>query len=364
VSEWRIITADVLDGLRQLEAGSVQTCVTSPPYWGLRNYGVDGQLGLETRPDCLGWATGAPCGECYICHMVEVFRQVWRVLRDDGTCWVNMGDCYAHDSKWGGKSGGKNYTSRLGGLSRTKVSTGFKPKDMMMIPARLALALQADGWTLRSDIIWAKNNGMPESVTDRPSKSHEHIYLLTKQAKYFYDRDAVDEAVAGTTHARISLNLALQEGTHRANGGMKSNGPLKAVLRGSTRKMAEAGSGIANNDSYEASRGLMVEKRNRRDVWRMNTQGFPGAHFAVFPPELPETCIRAGSKPGDLILDPFSGAGTTGLVAVRLGRRYVGIELNPEYVAMSEKRIRDDHGLDEAPAEDTTVNKAQLRMFP
>src|SRR3990172_12969790 len=170
MSEWRIITADVLDGLAQLEAGSVQTCVTSPPYWGLRNYGVDGQLGLETCPDCLGWATGVPCDECYICHVVEVFREVRRVLRDDGTVFLNLGDSYMGGGPHHGeKNLGKSGTNKGSATGRYRVSAphfpGLKPKDLTMMPARLGIALQADGWYLRSDIIWAKNNGMPESVT-------------------------------------------------------------------------------------------------------------------------------------------------------------------------------------------------------
>lgn len=175
MSEWRIINADVMEGLRRLPGSSVQCVVTSPPYFGLRDYGVPGQLGSEETPDCVGWATGVACGECYICRMVLVFHLLRFVLRDDGVVWLNMGDSYAHDSKWGGKSSNKNYTSRAGGLRRTKIHTGFKPKDLMMMPARLALALQADGWFLRSDIIWSKRNPLPENVGDRPTKSHEHI---------------------------------------------------------------------------------------------------------------------------------------------------------------------------------------------
>lgn len=363
MNEWRIICADVRGGLAQLEPCSVQCAVTSPPYWGLRDYGVHGQIGLEDLPDCLGWATGQPCGECYICHMVEVFRALRTVLKDDGTLWVNMGDTYAHDSKWGGSSGGKNYTSRLGGLSRAKVSTGFKPKDMMMIPARLAMALQADGWYLRSDIIWAKNNGLPEPVQDRPSNAHEHIYLLSKSRIYFYDAEAVAEPCSLSTHARISQNLANQVGSHRANGGGKTNGPNRAVVKGSTRKLAEAGSGNKNNESFNAALALPVENRNLRNVWQMNTAKFSEAHFAVFPPELPEKCIKAGSKEGDLILDPFSGAATTGLVAVQLRRRYVGIEINPEYVAMSEERLRKGYGATIEQIQNDSTKTVQMRMF-
>lgn len=435
MSEWRIINADVLAGLAQLDEQSVQCVVTSPPYWGLRNYGVDGQLGQEAVPDCSGWATGAPCGECYICHMVSVFRAVWRVLRDDGTCWVNMGDSYARV----GSDGAAGKSSRVSGAPRHRncsVPTGMKPKDMMMMPARLALALQADGWTLRSDIIWAKNNGMPESVTDRPSKSHEHIYLLTKKMHYFFDQDAVSEPVSESTHARISQDLANQVGTFRANGGAKSNGPLRAVVKGSTRKLAEAAEGNKNNESFNAAMALQVDKRNLRDVWQMNTQGFPGAHFATFPMELPTRCIKAGTsqrgqcptcgKPWkrevekdhgprtadtasayevgtsanrlaklrqtaranggeyaqqvktigwspqcacggepvpQTVLDPFSGAGTSILAANLLGRRGIGIELNPEYVAMSEERLRAGYGATEEQLEGDGAKSVQMRMF-
>lgn len=459
MSEWRIINADVLDGLAQLDEQSVQCVVTSPPYWGLRDYGVDGQLGLEAVPDCLGWATGEPCGECYICHMVEVFRAVWRVLRNDGTCWVNMGDTYSSRKGQSGAGDPEDQWLRVkthasfslpaahtGGHGKTRPqdntrvlgNMNIKHKDMMMIPARLALALQADGWYLRSDIIWAKNNGMPESVTDRPSKSHEHIYLLTKKARYYFDQDAVSEPVSESTHARIRQDLANQIGTFRANGGGKTNGPLKAVVKGSTRKLAEAGSGIKANDSFENSCVLPVDKRNLRDVWQMNTQGYSGAHFATFPMELPTRCIKAGTSergecptcgkpwkkdterhnpsrhldwggidryknvpgmggnhqtsPGlhrngggvyssavvtgwspqcqcggepvpQIVLDPFSGAGTTILAANLLGRRGIGIELNPEYVAMSEKRIRDGYGATEEQLQGDGAKSVQMRMF-
>ena len=218
----------------------------------------------------------------------------------------------------------------------------FKPKDMIPIPWMVAMALQADGWFLRQDLIWSKPNPMPESVTDRCTKAHEYLFLLSKRERYFYDAEAIAEPVSPNTNPRISQDLANQIGTHRANGGAKTNGPLKAVVKGSTRKLAEAGSGIKNNDSFTDAVCLLTEKRNKRSVWEVTTQPFSEAHFATFPPALIEPCIKAGCPIGGTVLDPFGGAGTTGLVADRLQRNAVLIELNPAYAAMSSNRIKDD----------------------
>jgi len=359
VTSARIIQSDVLDGLRQIEAGSVHTCVTSPPYWGLRDYGtakweggdsecdhkeksnrndggrvntdgfhvssannsdkgnrnytgtcpkcgatrIDDQIGLEKTP------------EEYVAKLVEVFREVRRVLRDDGTVWLNLGDSYASSTS---NNGGYSDKSTLAGFSRpdtkgrlandtgrvVSLDHGLKPKDLCGIPWRVAFALQADGWWLRSDIIWAKPNPMPQSVTDRPTSAHEYIFLLSKSARYFYDADAIAEKTTG----------------------------------------GDAGNGFDRPHRLKHANGnptpyVDLNTRNKRDVWTVATQPFPGAHFAVFPPKLIEPCILAGSPMGGTVLDPFSGSGTTGIVATKHGRSYVGVELNPEYAEMSRKRI-------------------------
>lgn len=316
-----ILTGDSLKILRTLPASSVQTCVTSPPYWGLRDYGVKGQLGLEATP------------ELYVARMVEIFQEVRRVLRDDGTLWLNLGDSYA--GSWGAQSRGgpASRSSTLGGgkceyLSKVQIAavpkgtrTGslnghptLKPKDLVGIPWRVAFALQADGWYLRSDIIWHKPNPMPESVTDRPTKAHEYLFLLAKSQRYYYDHEAVKEPC-------LSL-----DSSHKS-------------FRPNSARIALVGRKEFSGKHEISARSYSVKGRNRRTVWTVTTRPFKGAHFATFPPKLIEPCILAGSRPGDKVLDPFSGAGTTGLVAQQHGRQYIGIELNPEYVEMSRKRM-------------------------
>jgi DNA modification methylase len=290
-------TGDCLDILPTLDANSVQCCVTSPPYWGLRDYGVPGQLGLEKTP------------EEYVEKMVAVFREVKRVLRDDGTLWLNLGDSYAANRGYQ-VAQTKDANSKRADAGQFNdmpfhVPVGLKPKDLVGIPWRVAFALQADGWWLRSDIIWHKPNPMPESVTDRPTKAHEYVFLLSKSAKYFFDQEAVKEDGKIGSPNRI-FGAKKQEGTMRHDIG---------------RTWTDNGT------------------RNRRSVWTITTKPFKGLHFATFPPEIPEICIKAGSRAVDTILDPFSGEGTTGLVAEKLGRKYIGIELNPAYVEMSERRI-------------------------
>lgn len=299
VGDATLYHGDCLEVLRQLPAGSVQCCVTSPPYFGLRDYGCDGQIGLEPTP------------EEYVARLVAVFAEVRRVLADDGVCWVNLGDSYANDGKWGGSSGGKHVPALHGntGIGRGKKSTGLKPKDLIGIPWRVAFALQADGWYLRQDIIWAKPNPMPESVTDRCTKAHEYLFLLTKSARYFWDAEAIAE---------------------------KSTG--RPAWSGDCAFIANSG----RNDWSSKDKKPGRETRNRRSVWTVATQPYSGAHFAVMPPKLIEPCILAGSRRGDLILDPFNGAATVGVVAVQHGRRYLGIELNPEYIRISLDRLRLD----------------------
>jgi len=374
---WEIREGDCLESLRAMPAGSVQCCVTSPPYWGLRDYGHGDQLGMEETPDL------------FVANMVKVFAGVKRVLRDDGTLWLNLGDSYAssptgRDTTTSTLGGGKG-TQVEGGKRPSKIVDGLKSKDLVGIPWRVAFALRADGWYLRSEIIWAKPNPMPESVTDRPTKAHEQVFLLSKSPRYFYDADAVREAHAGPLHAPGNIKV-------------------------------DASRGDANR--MEATWGNPAG-RNKRTVWTVSTQPFSGAHFATFPPKLIEPMVLAGSPPkccgecgapwervvertvdesalaelaarrsvpkgaapgklrndggfdavsgqerqrltrsettgweptcdhnddtgSSVVLDPFSGSGTTGMVALRHDRSYIGIELNPEYAELSRNRIRDD----------------------
>ena len=296
-----ILVGDVRQMLAYLPDRVVQCCVTSPPYYGLRDYGVDGQIGLEQSP------------AEYVAQMVAVFAEVRRVLRDDGTLWLNLGDSYANDGKWGGSSGGKHVGALHGnsGIGRQKQTTGAKSKDLLGIPWRVAFALQADGWYLRSDIIWHKPNPMPESVTDRPTSAHEHVFLLTKSSTYFYDHEGMKEPAA-------------YPGDDRAR-------------RRDTRK--ESDEGCPDGGSRARTGNPTGETRNIRNVWTITTKPFRGAHFATMPLDLAERCVTGGSLPGSIVLDPFAGAGTTGVAAKKLGRRFIGVELNPEYAAMAKARI-------------------------
>jgi len=302
----RIIVGDVRERLRDLPDESVQCCVTSPPYWGLRDYGQDDQIGLEQTPDE------------YVAQMVDVFREVRRVLRDDGTLWLNIGDSYANkgcdSSSVGGFTGQRIRNGSKGIMdSRPRdIPIGLKPKDLVGIPWRVAFALQADGWWLRQDIIWHKPNPMPESVTDRCTKAHEYVFLLSKAARYFYDAEAISEPVvvgggSGGPSGSYSAEAGRFDGKRHLSGGFPSG-----------------------------------DTRNRRSVWTITTKSFSGAHFAVMPPDLAELCIKAGTKQGDTVLDPFGGAGTTSLVADRLKRDAIMIELNPEYAKIAEQRLRGD----------------------
>jgi DNA modification methylase len=311
----RILQGDCRAVLKTLPDQSVHCCVTSPPYFGLRDYGIDGQMGLETTP------------ENYVQQLVGVFDDVRRVLRDDGTLWLNLGDCYAGSGKGrnadGSHSvGGKQDTNagtNIGKLTKT-TAPQCKPKDLIGIPWRVAFALQEAGWYLRSDIIWHKPNPMPESVTDRPTKAHEYIFLLSKSQSYLYDHEAVREPIA--------LSTANDKRLHRK--GYQTGRPD----RGFPGQASQGG-------------GLIAPKgdpmlRNRRSVWSVSSRPFKGAHFATFPTALIEPCILAGCPKSGTVLDPFGGAGTTGLVAERLQRNAVLIELNPRYAAMAEERIRSD----------------------
>jgi DNA modification methylase len=299
--------------------GVAQCCVTSPPYYGLRDYGADGQIGLEQTP------------ADYVAAIVAVFREVRRVLRDDGVLWLNLGDTY---NAYNGNAGPSSSISkgrhdaahpdliRGHGL----LNKAMKPKDLLGIPWRVAFALQADGWYLRSDVIWSKPNPMPESVRDRPTKAHEYVFLLTKRERYFYDAEAIAEP-------------------HRSEGGKTWDDRKAMGHAGHTDDLVQRG--VAIPSLTGAGWG-----KNARTVWTINPRPFPGAHFATMPPELAERCIKAGSRPGDLILDPFTGAGTTGSVATGLGRRFIGTELNPTYAAMARRRIERPHAPVERPGRD------------
>lgn len=300
----QIVQGDALTILRTLPDKSVQCVVTSPPYFGLRDYNVEGQIGLEETP------------QEYISKLVAVFMEVWRVLRDDGLLWVNIGDSYANDGKWGGSTSGKHVEALHGqDDSRARRYTGLKPKNLMMIPARLAIALQDQGWILRSEIVWSKVNAMPESVQDRPTKAHEMVYMLAKSERYYYDAQAIREE--GKEHAGQAGTFA------RHNGKMIT--------------LEVPGQSYASHRPDRTDR--VPAGRNARSVWPIATQPYKEAHFACMPPKLAERCILASTRPGDVVLDPFSGAGTTALVANNLNRRYIGIELNPDYVSMSRRRL-------------------------
>lgn len=332
----QILIGDCLELLRGMPDKSVQCCVTSPPYYGLRDYGVDGQIGLEETP------------AEFVARLVAVFEEVRRVLRDDGTCWVNMGDSYAGSRPPG--NGQKVQSRRRDNepVPRSDVAVpGFKPKDMMGMPWRLAFALQDDGWYLRQDIVWSKPNPMPESVTDRCTKAHEYIFLLSKSRRYYFDQEAILEPASPNTRARLAQDVAAQIGSTRANGGTKSNGNMKAVARKGTgvgwghgTDAAERNRGrVKDNESMDSALAIMPTERNKRSVWTVPTHSFKGAHFATYPPDLIRPCILAGSPRGGIVLDPFGGAGTTGLVAMQEGRRSILCELNPEYAALAQARL-------------------------
>lgn len=298
---------DCREAMRQFIAPkSVHTVVTSPPYFGLRDYGCDGQIGLEPTPDE------------FVAALVEVFREVRRVLRDDGTVWLNLGDSYATT---GGSRNGHNRKSGLQGGQDTQAagqmarrSSGANAKQLLGIPWRVAFALQADGWYLRQDIIWHKPNPMPESVTDRCTKAHEYVFLLSKSPKYYFDSEAIKEPAVNA-------------------------GKRVALGEKSFAKRQADGAGIKPSGNALAEHYDVPDMRNRRSVWTVTTKPFKGAHFATFPPDLIEPCVLAGCPEGGLVYDPFGGSGTTALVALRNGRNAVLSELNREYVEMAHARI-------------------------
>lgn len=300
-----LIVGDCIDGMKIIPDGIVQTCVTSPPYFGLRDYGNDAQIGLESTVNE------------YVEKLVQVFREVRRILRADGTLWLNLGDSYASfkDGKavpdtTRGESTGTAVPkgSAKNRMATTFADTGIKHKDLIGIPWRVAFALQADGWTLRQDIVWNKPNPMPESVRDRCTKSHEYIFLFSKSPKYYFDNEIIKEPCV-TSDSNI----------RNRDANKMNNTPGRSKM-----------GGLKTNN---------YEKRNKRDVWTVNAKPFKGAHFATYPQELIEPCILAGSSENSIVFDPFFGAGTTGIVAEKHNRRWMGCELNPEYAALAEQRI-------------------------
>lgn len=321
-------TGDALEVLRTLADESVQTCITSPPYWGLRDYGQEGQMGLEKTPDE------------YVARMVQVFREVRRVLKDDGTLWLNLGDSYsaqAGQRKVTDKAGLKQQSNVASVNAPSRCAFGFKPKDLIGIPWRVAFALQADGWYLRQDIIWSKPNPMPESVRDRCTKAHEYIFMLSKSARYYYDRDAIAEPASQESIERAErADLRLKDGWTDAYHGNPTKGLKRDKQRGHGRRHDGFNDRWDEMKKAEQCSGM----RNKRSVWTVATKPYSEAHFATFPPDLIRPCIMAGAPPGGVVIDPFSGSGTTGMVALQEGRKYIGIELNPEYQQLAENRIR------------------------
>lgn len=365
---------DCLELLQGMPDGIVNTCVTSPPYFGLRDYGHAGQIGLEQTPDE------------YVAKLVDVFREVRRVLRDDGTLWLNLGDSYnaqPGQRKDTDKAGGKQQTVRGSTAAPSRSVDGLKPKDLIGIPWMVAFALRADGWYLRQDIIWAKPNPMPESVTDRCTKSHEYIFLLSKSPSYYCDMGAIKEPAAPASVARWAQDVEGQIGSDRVPG--KTNGTMKAVggrLAGNVNPPKGQAAYEAGDESHRTKGGLLAysqrqrsardsfkrddskradvipgqtvgthrpdreesewdtDTRNKRSVWTVSTKPYKGAHFATFPVALIEPCILAGAPAGGVVLDPFFGSGTTGEVAQNLGRKFIGCELNPAYKALQDERLR------------------------
>jgi len=296
----KMIKGDAIELLKNIEEGSINTCITSPPYWGLRDYnGESKQLGMEDTP------------EEFVENLVNVFREIKRVLRDDGTAWLNLGDSYAMSSirggnkKFSGNVGSHNHYDKSIKKGKRNIPKGIKPKDLIGIPWRVAFALQSDGWYLRQDIIWHKPNPMPESVRDRCTKAHEYIFLLTKKAKYYYDHEAIKEDA-------------------KYPNGPNSPHKIKAVDNVYSANLQKIG---AN------------PKRNKRSVWTITTKPFKGAHFATFPKDLIEPCVLAGCPEGGTVLDPFGGSGTTGIVAAQHNRNAVLLELNQEYIDLAKARI-------------------------
>lgn len=314
-----ILQGDVRERLAAIDNGSVQACITSPPYWGLRDYGHSNQIGLESTP------------QQYVAEMVAIFRDVRRVLANDGVLWLNVGDSYngsggnhkphhKNDTGFQGKIGAEKYRGQGRNIK------DLKPKDLVGIPWRLAFALQDDGWYLRQDIIWHKPNPMPESVTDRCAKAHEYVFMLTKSGKYYFNHEAIREPGAMSFGDSAGSQQRDTRQTHGLGGGNSGLNKAKEKL---AHELATKG----------------FNTRNKRSVWSIPTKPFKGAHFAVMPEALVEPCILASTKENDLVLDPFTGSGTVAVVATKYGRNFIGTELNPEYVQIAVDRITEACGM-------------------
>lgn len=345
----QVFEGDAIEQLRLLPDASVQCCVTSPPYWGLRDYGVAGQIGLETSP--LG----------FVRTLVKVFREVRRVLKPDGALWLNMGDTYATPTSGRGHGGLKALSDRysprknlrkfhrlsedsgVAPLVRRPRAGAYREKELIGIPWRLAFALQDDGWMLRQDIIWQKPNPMPESVTDRCTRAHEYLFLMVKSGRYYWDKSAMLEPTSGTAAPRMSKS-AIEEIRRAREAGAKPTASNPAG-HGVNPKARDERFQVASTSSLKVACSLPVAERNRRTVWTVQSEPFAEGHFATFPTALIKPCILATTRPGDHVLDPFAGSGTTGQVAIELGRKAVLIELNPDYVAMIRRRCDTTPGL-------------------
>ena len=305
----KILQGNCIDKIKELEDNSIDCVVSSPPYFGLRDYGVDEQFGLEkTYQD-------------YLANTVKVFETFKPKLKDTATIWWNVGDSYNSNNGFSRNKGKYKRPGRDGGSNNKKLFKDniIKEKDLLMIPNRVAIALQEAGWYIRSEIIWHKPNPMPESVRDRPTSCHEKIWLITKSKKYYYDANSIREPLASSSITRLNQDIKNQKGSTRGNGGMKSNGNMKAVGN--------------------------METKNKRNVWTITTKPFKGAHFATFPKDLIEPCIKAGCPENGIVLDPFGGAGTTGIVSALNNRNAILIELNSEYIKIAEDRIDKEVGL-------------------
>lgn len=333
---------DCREVLRTLPDESVHCCVTSPPYFGLRDYGVAGQIGLELTPDA------------FVAEMVSVFAEVRRVLRSDGTLWLNLGDSYCSTDKWGGGGNiGKNTVAQDGSVPSWAVRAkkpsmpGIKPKDLIGVPWMAAFALRADGWFLRDAIVWAKPNGMPGSQTDRCTSSYELVFQFSKSKVYWSDFDAIKTPPRESSLVRTAQDIQAQAGSHRANGGGKTNGTMKAVGGHADKQRGHSRKHAGFNERWDAMEKTEQQAKpsTMRNVWFVAPAQFDESHYAVMPDEIARRCILAGCPEGGTVLDPFLGAGTTAMVADRLGRNCIGIELNPENVDIADRRVRGDAGM-------------------
>ncbi len=330
-----IYLGDTLEVLKTLPNEIINCCITSPPYWGLRDYGVNGQIGLEKTP------------EEYVQKLVHIFSEVKRVLKPEGTLWLNLGDSYAGSGK-GAANYPKNSKKYRQGTNKgmlgknavnLKLPSGYKSKDLIGFPWMVAFALRNDGWYLRQDIIWHKPNPMPESVTDRCTKSHEYFFLLSKSKKYYFAQNKIKQPLKDSSIARLAQNIENQKGSNRVSG--KINGSMKAVAKKFDKSMAGGGSKIKGHSGYFDKNGNFIgsSMANKKSVWTVTTKPFKEAHFATFPEELIIDCVRAGCPINGIVLDPFMGSGTTAIVAKKQNKGYIGIELNPKYIEIANERI-------------------------